>query len=562
MIKSLEISNIAIVRGVSLDLEGGFTVLTGETGAGKSILVDALGLLLGARAAPEVVRTGEERALVEAVAEVASAEAVLDRHGLPADGEDVVVRREVLANGKGRATVNGSLVSLNVLRDLAPRVALIHGQHEPQGLLNPATHLSRLDVYARLEADLVTLGETFGAWNETVAALEKLRRDRREAERRREMLEFQAREIEKAGLIAGEEEDLRREKIVQANVGRLAALAEESYALLFEEEDAVLARLGQVQKRLLELTAIDPALASAVEGLPAVRAQLDDLALALRDYRDGLAVSPGRVDEIESRLSILERLKKKYGASVEEVVAFGRQCRDELAALGSPEEQERVLDERRAKLAAEFLAVARRVSEARRRAASGLEKKVQGELRQLAMEKTQFKVRFDPESVAEAEADPSRWTALGLETAEFVISANPGEDLRPLARIASGGELSRVMLALMSAANLEGLGVTLVFDEADAGIGGGVAEVVGRKLKAMAARHQVLCVTHLPQIASLADHHFVVEKRVLGGRTVAEVKRLTEAQRVEEIARMLGGETVTQRARDHAREMLNQGLQN
>ena len=536
--------------------------MTGETGAGKSILVDALGLLLGARASAEVVRTGEERALVEAAAEVASAEAVLDRLGLPADGEEVVVRREVLANGKGRATVNGSLVSLNVLRDLAPRVALIHGQHEPQGLLNPATHLSRLDTYARLEADLVTLGETFGAWSETVAALEGLRRDRREAERRREMLEFQAREIEKAGLVAGEEEDLRREKTVQANVGRLAALAEESYALLFEEEGAVLARLGLVQKRLLELTAIDPALASVVEGLPAARAQLDDLALALRDYRDGLAVSPGRVDEIESRLSILERLKKKYGASVEEVVAFGRQCRDELAALGSPEEQERVLDERRAKLAAEFLAVARRVSEVRRRAASGLEKKVQGELRQLAMEKTQFKVRFAPESAADAEADPSRWTALGFETAEFVISANPGEDLRPLARIASGGELSRIMLALMSAANLEGLGVTLVFDEADAGIGGGVAEVVGRKLKAMAARHQVLCVTHLPQIASLADHHFVVEKRVQGGRTAADVKRLTEAQRVEEIARMLGGETVTQRARDHAREMLNQSLEN
>ena len=562
MIKSLKISNIAIVREISLELEGGFTVLTGETGAGKSILVDALGLLLGARASAEVVRTGEERAQVEAAAEVTSAEAVLDRLGLPADGEEVVVRREVLANGKGRATVNGSLVSLNVLRDLAPRVALIHGQHEPQGLLNPATHLSRLDTYARLEADLVTLGETFGAWSETVAALEGLRRDRREAERRREMLEFQAREIEKAGLVAGEEEDLRREKTVQANVGRLAALAEESYALLFEEEGAVLARLGLVQKRLLELTAIDPALASVVEGLPAVRAQLDDLALALRDYRDGLAVSPGRVDEIESRLSILERLKKKYGASVEEVVAFGRQCRDELAALGSPEEQERVLDERRAKLAAEFLAVARRVSEVRRRAASGLEKKVQGELRQLAMEKTQFKVRFAPESAADAEADPSRWTALGFETAEFVISANPGEDLRPLARIASGGELSRIMLALMSAANLEGLGVTLVFDEADAGIGGGVAEVVGRKLKAMAARHQVLCVTHLPQIASLADHHFVVEKRVQGGRTAADVKRLTEAQRVEEIARMLGGETVTQRARDHAREMLNQSLEN
>jgi DNA repair protein RecN (Recombination protein N) len=426
--------------------------------------------------------------------------------------------------------------------------------------LNAATHLARLDTYARLETQLQALGEIFRAWSETVAALEALRRDRREAERRREMLEFQAKEIEKAGLVAGEEEELRREKTVQANVARLGALAEESYALLYDEEGAVLTRLGQVQRRLNELVAIDSTLRPGVEGLPAVKAQLEDLALALRDYREGLAVSPGRVDEIEARLVTLERLKKKYGASVQEVIAFGRKCADELLSLGSPEEQEKALDQKRASLAAEFVAASRVVSEARRRAAVGLEKKVQNELRQLAMERTQFKVRFDPESATLAEGDPARWTASGFETAEFVISANPGEDLRPLARIASGGELSRIMLALMSAANLEGPGVTLVFDEADAGIGGGVAEVVGRKLKSMSARHQVLCVTHLPQIASLADHHFVVEKRVAGGRTTADVKRLSPSQRVEEIARMLGGETVTERARDHAREMLNQDL--
>jgi DNA repair protein RecN (Recombination protein N) len=561
MIKSLKISNIAIVREVTLDLESGFTVLTGETGAGKSILVDSLSLLLGERASTEAVRTGEERAVVEGAAEIASAEKVLDAHGLPGDGEDVVIRREVLASGKGRATINGSLVSLNVLRDLAPRVALVHGQHEPQGLLNPATHLSRLDSYARLDPEVAAVGETFREWSETVASLEGLRRDRREAERRRETLEYQADEIDKAVLVAGEEEDLRREKTVQANVGRLAALAGESYALLYEDEGAVLERLGQAQKRLNELVGIDPALASAVEGLPALQAQLDDLALALRDYREGLATSPGRVDEIESRLATIERLKRKYGASVDEVIAFGKKCRDELLAFGSPEEQERALEERRAALAARFVTAARRVSESRRRAALGLEKKVQSELRQLAMDKTHFKVRFDPESAAEAEADPARWMATGFEAAEFTISANVGEELRPLARIASGGELSRIMLALMSAANLEGSGVTLVFDEADAGIGGGVAEVVGRKLKAMAARHQVLCVTHLPQIASLADHHFSVAKRVQGGRTTAEVKALSKAERVEEIARMLGGEVVTERAREHAREMLNQSLQ-
>jgi DNA repair protein RecN (Recombination protein N) len=560
MIKSLKISNIAVVAEASLDLEFGFSVLTGETGAGKSILVDALGLILGARASADVIRTGEDRAVVEALAEVPSADAILGELGLPGDGTDIVIRREILASGKGRATVNGALVSLNVLRDLAVHLARIHGQHEPQGLLNAASHLARLDAHARLDEDLVSVAVAFEAWKETVTTLASLRRDRREVERQRESLEFQAGEIEKAGLASGEEEDLRREKTVQANVGRLATLAQESYALLYEDERAILASLGQFQKRLNDLVAIDPALAVAAEGLPAVRAQLDDLALALRDYREGLSFFPGRVDEIESRLAVIERLKKKYGSSVDEVIAFGQQCRGQLAALGSPEDQERVLEERRRGLAEGFLIAARRVSEARRRAALTLERKVQTEFRQLAMERTVFKVRFDPESSAVAEADPDRWTASGLEAAEFMISANPGEDPRPLARIASGGELSRAMLALMSAATLEGRDLALVFDEADAGIGGGVAEVVGRKLKAMAARHQVLCVTHLPQIASLADHHFVVQKGIERGRTVTAVKELSKAERVEEIARMLGGEVVTQRAREHAREMLNQSL--
>ena len=560
MIKSLKINNIAVIQELDVEFREGMTVLTGETGAGKSILVDALSLILGVRSSSGLVRTGEERAVVEALAEIDEAPALLDAHGLPADGTDVVVRREVLANGKGRATVNGALVSLNVLRELAPRLCLIHGQHEPQGLLNPATHLVRLDSYAGLDPELGALARTFGAWREATAALEALRGSGRDVERRREMLEYQAAEIEKAELVPGEEDRLRRDKTVQANAGRLAVLAEEAYAALYEEETAVLARLGQIQRKLHELASVDPALAPMAESLPAARAQLDDVALSLRDYKEGLTVVPGRIDEIEARLATVDRLKKKYGATADEVIEFGRACRAELSALGHPEEQERALEEQRARFASEFLATARAVSKRRREAAVGLEKAVLSELKQLAMEKTRFRVRFEPESQAAAEADPARWTAAGLESAEFLMSPNPGEELRPLARIASGGELSRVMLGLMSAARLEGAGVTLVFDEADSGIGGAVAEVVGRKLKAMAARHQVLAVTHLPQIASLADDHFVVSKRVERGRTITEVRRLSPAERVEEVARMLGGETITERARDHAREMLNQNL--
>jgi DNA repair protein RecN (Recombination protein N) len=288
-------------------------------------------------------------------------------------------------------------------------------------------------------------------------------------------------------------------------------------------------------------------------------AQLEELALQLRGYQERLEVAPGRLDEVESRLALIERLERKYGASVEEVMAFGERCRGELEGLGSPEEQEATLEERHAALASDYLKAARALSRRRRSAAAELEKAVQGELVQLAMEQTVFRVEFEPPSVTEAR-DPARWTEKGLEDAEFLLSPNPGEEPRPLARIASGGELSRIMLALKSVVHGESPGVTMVFDEVDAGIGGGVAEVVGRKLKSVSRQQQVLCVTHLPQIAALADQHLSVRKRTEAGRTVTTVEWLPPEQRAEEIARMLGGEVVTDTARRHAGEMLKRSL--
>jgi len=559
MIKLLRINNIALVPALELELGPGLTLLTGETGAGKSILIDALGLLLGDRASAELVRTGEERATVEAIFEAPRARGFLEGRGLPVEGDELVVRREVQASGKGRATVNGALAPMGVLRDLAPLLAAIHGQHEPQGLLDPETHLDLLDEHAGL-GDRAELGEAYRRLRDVEAALERLHRDRREAERRREMLEFQAAEIEKARPEPGEEEALRREKTLQANAGRLATLAGEAWGLLYEDEDAAVSRLGQVYRRVEELAGIDPAFAPHLEARAAVLAQLEDLALFLRDYRETLQVSPGRLDEIESRLAVVERLKKKYGATVEEVLAFGARCREELLALGTPEEQERSLQSQRAALAARYLERALAVSARRRAAAREMEKKVQAELKLLAMERTRFSVRLQPEAVPADGGDPAGWTERGLEQAEFLLSPNPGEELRPLARIASGGELSRILLALESVATVDSRGLTLVFDEVDAGIGGRVAEVVGRKLRAISRHHQVLCVTHLPQIASQADHHLAVRKRVERGRTVTEVRLLSGDERVEEVARMLGGETVTDTARDHAREMVSHGL--
>ena len=558
MLKLLRVNNIALIRELEVELGPGLTLLTGETGAGKSILIDALSLLLGDRASPELIRSGEERASVEAVFDVASAGALLEERGLPTDGDEVVIRRELQASGKGRATVNGALVPVSLLRDLAPSLAVIHGQHEPQGLLDPATHLDLLDHFAAAD-DGRPVGEFYRDLRAAEAALERLRGDRREAERRREMLEFQANEIERAALAVGEEEALRVEKARQANAGRLSTLSGEAYALLYDDEAAALSRLTQVFRRLEDLAGIDPSFRPFLDARREVLAPLEDLALRLRDYHEQLEVSPGRLDEIEGRLAVLERLKKKYGATIEEVLAFGERCRRELDALASPEEQERTLEARRDRLAAAYLERARELSKKRKAAARELRKRVQAELAQLAMEKTRFEVAFTPPE-AEAAADPALWTERGLERAEFLLSPNPGEELRPLARIASGGELSRIMLGLKSVVRADVPGLSLVFDEVDAGIGGRVAEVVGRKLKAVAARQQVLCVTHLPQIAALADHHLAVRKRVEQGRTLTVVEALTGEARAEEIARMLGGETITATARQHAREMLEQNI--
>jgi DNA repair protein RecN (Recombination protein N) len=556
MLKFLKINNIALISSLELELGPGLTLLTGETGAGKSILVDALGLLAGNRASGDDIRTGAERASVEALFESPDVPDLLEPLGLPHEGNELVLRREIQPAGKGRASVNGALTPIATLRTLAPHLLRIHGQHEPQGLLDPETHLGLLDRHAGIET--TGLAPVFGRLRHVEGELRTLRSDQREHERRREMLEFQAGEIERASIGASEEESLRQEKQVQANAGRLAALSGEAYGLLYDDEAAVIARLGQVYKRVEELAAIDPRAVPYLEARGPVKAQIEDLALFLRDYGNGLSVTPGRLDEIENRLALIERLKRKYGATADEVLAFGARCRAELDALGPAGEREAALQQERDALAKEYVAGARVLSDRRRSAARVLEKKVQAELAQLAMEKTRFRVQFEPEAAEQAAADPSTWTEHGFERASFLLSPNLGEELRPLARIASGGELSRILLALNSLASLEADGTTLVFDEVDAGIGGAVAEVVGRKLRALAERHQVLCVTHLPQVAAFAERHLAVRKSVERGRTLTEVRILDARERVEELARMLGGERITDAARKHAEELVKQ----
>lgn len=559
MIKLLRISNIALISGLELEFGPGLNLLTGETGAGKSILIDALGLLLGARASSDLIRSGESQAVVEGVLEAPGFAAYASVHGLPAEDDELVIRREIQISGKTKSTVNGALVPVSLLKDLAPTLVAIHGQHETQGLLDPLTHIDILDRHAGLQALVESLLEPFRGLRETEAALRALREGVREAQRHREMLEYQVGEIEKAGLAPEEEETLLQEKIVQANSTRLAQLCDEAYAGLYDDEEAVVSRLGQIYRKVDELVGIDRRFQPHVDARAEVTARLEDLALFLRDYRESLEVRPGRLDEIEGRLALIERLKRKYGASVAEVLSFAARCRDELLQAGSPEERERALEAERSSFAARYRAVAGELSRSRRAAAKDLEGKVEEELALLAMEKARFRVRFDPETPPET-SDGADWTEKGLEGAEFLLSANPGEELRPLARIASGGELSRIQLAFNSAASVDEPGRTLVFDEVDSGIGGRVAEVVGQKLRGLASRHQILCITHLPQIASLAQSHYLVSKRVSAGRTFAEVTALSGDERVEEVARMLGGATVSDTVRRHAREMVKQNV--
>ena len=372
MLKLLKIKNIAVISGLELELGDGLTALTGETGAGKSILIDALGLLLGSRASPDLIRTGEDQAVVEALVESAGAASVLEAHGLPADEGDVILRREIHASGKGRASVNGALVPVSVLRDLAPWVATIHGQHGPQGLLDADTHLEVLDRNADLTEDAANVAEAYRRLRQVEGALRALRQDRGEAERRRDSLAHQVDEIERAALAPGEEESLRQEKAVQANAGKLAALTVEAYGLLYDAEDAVLKHLGQMYRKLEDLGRIDPRFAPFLEARVSVRAQLEDLAFFLRDYAQTLDVTPGRLDEIENRLALIDRLKRRYGATVEEMLASSASAREELARLGAPEEQERALDAQRVDALAGFLKLAQALSKRRRAAGIAL----------------------------------------------------------------------------------------------------------------------------------------------------------------------------------------------
>jgi DNA repair protein RecN (Recombination protein N) len=554
MLRFLSIKRLAVIEAAEVEFEPGLNVLTGETGAGKSILVEAVGLLLGGRASGDLVRTGEDAAAIEAIFEIDE----------PGGASELLLRREVTAQGRSRAFVDGALSTVSALKEQVAGLVELHGQHEHQTLLDAGTHLAIIDAFGRLQEGAADVAARFATWRAASDELDNLRRALSDREARRDVVAFQAGEIERVAPRAGEDDELAATRQVLASADRVLRLCEEGYAALYESDGAVLEQLGAVWRRVAELGALDPRFRPYLEARDGIKSQLDDLASFLRRYADGVEASPASLQQAEERLAQLERLKRRYGPTLGDVLARQRALADELAQLDQGDTRIAAMTEGQAAAREDFLSAARALSERRRQAARGLADALERQLRDLAMEATRFEVRFNEEPLPE-----SAWSASGIDASEFYVSPNPGEDLRPLVRIASGGELSRIMLAIktLTAASRHGFSERLkrppsvaapglVFDEVDAGIGGRVADVVGRKLHALGSVFQVLCITHLPQIAALADAHYVIAKRVQGGRTVTTVTRVEGERRVEELARMIGGQEITQRIRASAREMV------
>lgn len=599
MLVELRAENYAVIDHAIAALGPGLNLLTGETGAGKSILVDALALLMGGKASADVVRHGAEKAVVSCVFEsTPGAEAVLEENGIDSEGNEIILRRDILSNGKGRVFVNNQPATVAVLRQLAPELALVHAQTETLTSFDQAQQRTLLDRFAGISTDAVA--EAYTNWHTAKSQLDNLIQGEQDRLRMVDLWTYQHKEIEAAHLEAGEDEALETEKRVLANAEKLYAAAMGAFDQLYEGGASAEVALRAALRNVEELARYDDRFAESVQQLASARATVSDVAATLRDYGEGINASPERLAEIEDRLALLDRLKRKYGHTIAEVIAFGE---DVARKLSEVEDRDEILKQLRASLdkaAKEYQKAATELTGARKAAAAKLAKMAETQINALAM-KVKFEVAvtsaqdaqqtkgtdssqkgtdaslkgtgFSPydqqqakEGALAPEASPldnSHWASSGWDEVEYRISTNPGEPMKPLTEIASGGELSRVMLALKvaveessSKSKKKTTPRTLVFDEIDIGIGGRAAEAVGQKLKALSRGQQVLCVTHLPQIAAFADQHLAVEKREDHGRTKTQIRVLDDRARTHEIARMVSGARVTDTSLQHAAQMI------
>ena len=548
MLRDLRIQAFALIDALEVAFEPGLNVITGETGAGKTILMSALELAAGGKAATDVIRTGEDEATIEAVFGLEdSARAALGEAGIEAADESLLVKRTISRSGRNRLHLNGSLGTVAVLETVGDRLLRIYGQNEHTTLRQAETHLGLLDAFAEHGKLVARASEAYGAYHALDERLRRLTQGKDAARARAEWLRFQVQEIRETGLKAGEDEDLLLERKILGSAEKLAECARFGEDLLYAGEGAAAGALKKVAQRLRDLAATDPRLDEIAKLAEDGAALAEEAGWRLRDYAGDVTVDPDRLAAIEERLVKIDRLKKKHGGTVDAILAAGEAAEREVADLDLGSEGLERLEAERAAAEKQALIAAAELSRARKAAAKKLESRIAGELAELGMKDARIEVRFEEKPLG-----PD-----GIDAVELYFSANAGEELRALRRVASGGELSRIMLALKSVALADSDAPTVIFDEVDAGIGGAIAEVVGKKLAAIARERQVLCITHLPQIAAFADHHFAVEKTTAKGRTRSITRRLAEKERPEELARMLGGVEITSEARKHAEQLLS-----
>ncbi len=559
MLVELRLENYAVVDNLVVEFAPGLNLLTGETGAGKSILIDALALLLGDKASADVIRSGADKATISAVFEIESGAEktvaqILENNGIDQEDESIILRREIAIGGKGRVFVNNQPATVAVLRQLAPYLATIHAQNESLLSFDGLARLRLLDQYANAQTDATA--EAFFKWKSIRTRISELEQDEQDRLRLLDLWTFQAREVEDARLQAEEDERLETEKRVLANAEKIHSAAMNAFDLLYEGDASTSALLRTAQKHIEELARYEPKFQETMATLDSARISVEDVGASLRDYAGGIEASPEHLAEVEDRLAALDRLKRKYGPTLDDVLKHGEEVRRKLSEMENKDEVLQQLRGELAKAVEQYLSAAQVLSKKRYESARKLEKLVEAEINDLAM-KSSFHIQVSGTD------DEANWTASGFEQVVYLIATNPGEPMRQLEHIASGGELSRVMLALKASVEAasgkkrsSGAQRTLVFDEIDTGIGGRAAEAVGKKLKSLSRSSQVLCVTHLPQIATFADHHYLIEKKASGGRTRTAVHLITGEERTEEVARMLSGAKLTDTSRKHAEQML------
>ena len=551
MLHELVVEDYAVVDRLRVRFHAGLNLLTGETGSGKSIVVDALGLLFGGRASSDMIRSGKERARVSGVFEIGSKAAkVLEEAGFETADSELFLDREIQSNGKSRVYVNHRLASVALLKDLAPHLGDIHGQHDQQLLFEPAAQLTMLDAFAQTAPLRGKVREHFEAWKTVAAEIAELENADQAKLRMLDLWQFQRNEIEGASLRSGEDVELDSERRVQQNAGRLTETAGAAFEALYDAPESALSLVKGVAKKLDDLSKIDDQMSGMRQALEPALIAIQDVAYSLRDYLGRLEANPARLEEIETRLAAFDKLKRKYGGSVDEILLFLEEVSRRINEVETAEERLGEMRVSQQKLAAAYEQAAAELTLRRIAAASQLARRVEEELKPLAMERTVFRI----------ELEPAAWSEHGADRVQFLVSPNAGEEPRALERVASGGELSRIALALKTCLvgqkkSSRSTPRTLVFDEIDTGIGGRAAEGVARRLKALAAENQVLCVTHLAQIACFAEHHYRVGKSERAGRTVAEIEELDAPASTEEIGRMLSGQKLTPEALKHAAEL-------